>query len=135
MTLLMNISKEGRKPHNLSVEPVPVLGRSKKLFPDIQTEPTMFQFVPTLVLVLGTTGKGLCNCLCICRHWQDPHPECPSSFTSLERCSSPSNILVVFCYTLSIKSISLFYCGARNWSQHSRYSCTHAEQRGSTTSP
>lgn len=41
-------------------------------------------------------------CLCVCRHRQDPHPECPSSFSlsSHERYSSPSNILVAFCCTL-----------------------------------
>ena len=40
---------QGWRLHNLSGQPVPVLGHphSKKVFPDVQREPPVLQFVPT----------------------------------------------------------------------------------------
>lgn len=108
-----------RNPHNLSVGPMPVLGhlpskKKKKSFLMFRQSLLCFSLYPLLSscwVLLERAWLCLCIfCSDVCRHWQDLCPDCPNSFsiTLYERCSNPSNILVIFCCALSIMSIFLF---------------------------
>ena len=108
---------------NLTGQPVAVLvhPHGEKVFPDVQKEPPLFQFVPP-VLSLGTTEKSLAPSSSHPFFW---HPSFvhfgkippvsrlngPSSLSlcSYERCTSPFIIFMVLRWTLSSMSMSLLY--------------------------
>lgn len=112
---------QGWKLHNHSGQPVSVLGhqQSKKVLPDVQTEPPVFHFVLSLVLSLGITEKGLMLCS-LYQHFKNlrismssPQPSPlwaaqaqPSGLSLYDWGSSPSIIVALF-WTLSIMSMSV----------------------------
>ena len=56
---------QGWRLHNLPGQPVPVLSHphSKKVFPDVQTEPPVFQFVPFASWVVSVCAQYVLGCV------------------------------------------------------------------------
>lgn len=129
---LLQIS-EKLKFHLLFGQPLPVLGylNSKEVFPDIQMEPPVSQFVPS-VSCHGTNEKSLASSsLHSCfrylytlvrfsRAFFFPGWTVPAlSYSSQEKCCSGFVIFVALSWTLSGVLMSLVYLGAQNQTQHS----------------
>ena len=128
---------QGWRIHNLPRQPVPVLDHphSDKVFPHVQREPPMFQFVPIasgpvtghhraepgsiylapLLQVLINTDEIPLSLL-----FSRLNSLSSFSLSSQESCSCPFVSLVARRWTLSSMSMSLLYWGAQNWTQDSR---------------
>lgn len=122
----------GEKPHNLSVQPVPVFGhfQSKEVFPDTnRTSMCLGLCSFPLVLTLGTTEESLAlsalhpplrYLYTLIRFSRLSGPISPSLFSE-ERCSSCFITFVTLCWTSSTVCPCLSCTGeAVGWTQHSR---------------
>lgn len=120
--------------HRHSEEPVPVLSHpnSKNVFPGVQREPPVFQFV----LTASGPITGHCweesgfiftasfqvfihiNKNFLCFFFSTLSSPGSFSLSLYERCSRLFIILVAPHWALSTTSMSLFFWGTQNWAQH-----------------